>query len=139
MDDKMPIYWAFWVQQDYRTAMGAAPLTCGLAFYSEDERHMKRQAAKLPAWAMKLYDHPSRGWKSDKESGRHLLKNGWIVYSEPARLRDRSETIRLAQGDELENEIAIRLLELFDKTHKDLEAENEKNRGQTAPRKLRRH
>jgi hypothetical protein len=49
VDDEMPLHWSFYVQQDYRTEKGVAPLTCGLAFYSEDERRMKQQAAKLPA------------------------------------------------------------------------------------------
>lgn len=133
-EDELPLYWTYWVQQDYRTEKGVAPLTYGLGFYSEDERRMRQQGAKLPAWAQELYDHPGVGWKSDKDH----LKWGWVLYAEPGRLRGRSETIRLAQGDELENEIATGLFELFEKTHKNLEAENSKNRSPAAPRKRRR-
>jgi hypothetical protein len=129
----MPLFWAYWVEQGYRTSSRRqsenelAPVTYGLGFYSQNERLMRRTGATLPSWASTLYDHPARlsgGWKSDKDS----LKWGWVVYKEPAKLRARSEVIRLAQGNSLEEEIAGALLKLFDQTRKSVEAENTKLR-----------
>jgi hypothetical protein len=47
VDDKMSLYWGYWVQQDYRTEKGVAPLRYGLTFWSENERRMGQQAASL--------------------------------------------------------------------------------------------
>jgi hypothetical protein len=41
-DDKMPVEWAYWLEQDYRAEKGLAPLKCGLGFYSGNEQRMKR-------------------------------------------------------------------------------------------------
>lgn len=133
--DSMPLYWAYWVEQNYDPRARSqredrlAPLICGFGFASESHRLMKQQATSLPQWAKKLYDQPGVGWQRDRET----LDWGYVAYSKPAKLRARGEIIRLAQSDDsLEREVAELLFELFDKTHKDILKENSKRRDSVA-------
>ncbi|GEM_PF-5668489 len=121
----MPLFWAYWVEQDYdprarsRSEKKLAPIWCGLGFTGQ-ARRMKQQAASLPTWAKQLHDQLGVDWIRDPDPGEWC----YVVHAEPAKLRARSEIIRLAQGDDLEQEVAKLLFDLFDKTHKDLESEN---------------
>ncbi|MGH7986825.1 MAG: hypothetical protein ACREQX_11150 [Candidatus Binataceae bacterium] len=136
MKDDAPIYWAFWVEQDYQDAQkkknnGLATLTVGVVFHSESQARMRQQANNLPQWAKELFDHPGRlagDWKADDD----FKRDGWVVYQQGYNLRGRAETIRLAQGDDLENEVADCLFQLFEHTREKVEQENQNIRKEYA-------
>jgi hypothetical protein len=119
--DEMPLYCSFLIEQEYRTSARKqvyndhAQLLYGFGF---TKPLTKREQTNLPKEAKALI---SPEWTLR----RGQLADGWLACKKlHYELRARHETIRLAQGNSLEEDIGTALLKLFDERREAVERIN---------------
>ena len=112
--DEMANCCCFWIQQNYRTqsrrqtSNGEAELFYG---FGVSNPLTKRQLGKVSKEAKVLADRIGTEWISYREQ----LADGWLARKKLGyNLRAKHESIRLAQGNSLEKDVATALIKLFD-------------------------